>query len=149
MQRDEYGVRLSASDLMRFAGCAHATRLDLGRLDGHGSAPAADSADAALLQRHGDAHEARHLARLRAAGRSSRIRAAPERAGPWRRVVVLRSDRHKSEEEAISQARIGARDLLPAAKGAASKVTQQADLSPELWRSSSLSQDRFLSAGKV
>jgi uncharacterized protein len=37
--------------------------------DGTGAAPGEDSADAQLLRRHGDAHEARHLARLRAAGR--------------------------------------------------------------------------------
>ncbi len=70
MQRGNQGVLLSASDLMRFAGCAHATTLDLGWLEGKGPAPEEDSADAALLQRHGDAHEARHLARLRAGGRS-------------------------------------------------------------------------------
>ena len=70
MQSSEYGVRLSASDLMRFAGCAHATTLDLAWMRGEGAAPAGDSEDAELLQRHGDAHEARHLARLRAAGRS-------------------------------------------------------------------------------
>ena len=70
MQRGNQGVLLSASDLMRFAGCAHATTLDLGWLKGKGCAPEGDSADAALLQRHGDAHEARHLARLRADGRS-------------------------------------------------------------------------------
>ena len=69
MQRNEYGVLLSASDLMRLAGCAHATTLDLARVTGWGAAPAEDSEDAQLLQRHGDAHEARHLARLRAAGR--------------------------------------------------------------------------------
>jgi uncharacterized protein len=62
MQRDECDVRLSAS-------CAHATTRDLAWLDRCGPAPAEDSADAALLQRHGNAHEARHLARLRAAGR--------------------------------------------------------------------------------
>ena len=66
MQSNECGVHLSASDLMRFAGCAHATTLDLARMK---PAPAGDSEDAELLQRHGDAHEARHLARLRAAGR--------------------------------------------------------------------------------
>jgi uncharacterized protein len=55
---------------MRFAGCAHATTLDLAWMMGRGAAPAGDSEDAELLQRHGDAHEARHLARLRAAGRS-------------------------------------------------------------------------------
>ena len=69
MQRNECGVLLSASDLMRFAGCAHATTLDLAWMMGRGAAPAGDSEDAELLQRHGDAHEARHLARLRAAGR--------------------------------------------------------------------------------
>jgi uncharacterized protein len=71
MQRNESGVvLLSASDLMRFAGCSHATTLDLARLAGRGPAPGEDSEDAELLQRHGDAHEARHLARLKAAGRS-------------------------------------------------------------------------------
>ena len=70
MQRNECGVLLSASDLMRFAGCAHATTLDLAWMMGRGTAPGEDSEDAELLQRHGDAHEARHLARLRAAGRS-------------------------------------------------------------------------------
>ena len=69
MQRNECGVLLSASDLMRFAGCAHATTLDLAWMMGRGAAPGEDSEDAQLLQRHGDAHEARHLARLRAAGR--------------------------------------------------------------------------------
>lgn len=69
MQRTECGVLLSASDLMRFAGCAHATTLDLAWMVGRGTAPGGDSEDAQLLQRHGDAHEARHLARLRAAGR--------------------------------------------------------------------------------
>jgi uncharacterized protein len=55
---------------MRFAGCAHATTLDLAWMMGRGTAPGGDSEDAALLQRHGDAHEARHLARLKRAGRS-------------------------------------------------------------------------------
>ncbi len=68
MQTNEPAVLLSASDLMRFAGCAHATTLDLARMRGTGAVPAADSEDAELLQRHGDAHEARHLARLRGCG---------------------------------------------------------------------------------
>ena len=33
MQRIGEALRLSASDLMRFKGCAHATALDLRRLD--------------------------------------------------------------------------------------------------------------------
>ena len=37
MQRSEYGVLLSASDLMRFAGCAHATTLDLAWMRGTGA----------------------------------------------------------------------------------------------------------------
>ncbi|TIW61832.1 MAG: TM0106 family RecB-like putative nuclease [Mesorhizobium sp.] len=61
---------LSASDLMRFMGCAHATTLDLAYMHGAGPKPREDSEDAALLQRQGDAHEAAHLARLNAAGRS-------------------------------------------------------------------------------
>ena len=69
MQRNECGVLLSASDLMRFAGCAHATTLDLAWMMGRGIPPGEDSEDARLLQRHGDAHEARHLARLKRAGR--------------------------------------------------------------------------------
>ncbi len=60
---------LSASDLMRFMGCAHATTLDLARLRGEGPESREDSEDAALLQKQGDAHEAAHLARLNAAGR--------------------------------------------------------------------------------
>ena len=68
MQRNERGVLLSASDLMRFAGCAHATTLDLAWMMGRGAAPGEDSEDAQLLQRHGDAHEARHLARLKRRG---------------------------------------------------------------------------------
>lgn len=60
----------SATDLMRFTGCAHATQLDLLRLQGKGPEPRADSADAALLQRQGDAHEAGHLERLKAQGLS-------------------------------------------------------------------------------
>ncbi len=62
-------ILLSASDLMRFTGCRHATALDLARLRGEGPEPGADSEDAELLQKMGDAHEAAHLARLKAAGR--------------------------------------------------------------------------------
>ena len=62
-------ILFSATDLMRFMGCAHATTLDLSRLRGEGPDPREDSEDAALLQKQGDAHEAAHLARLGAAGR--------------------------------------------------------------------------------
>ena len=60
---------LSATDLMRFMGCAHATTLDLARMRGTGPEPKADSDDAALLQKQGDAHETAHLNKLKAAGR--------------------------------------------------------------------------------
>jgi uncharacterized protein len=62
-------ILFSATDLMRFMGCAHATTLELSRLRGEGPDPREDSEDAALLQKQGDAHEAAHLARLGAAGR--------------------------------------------------------------------------------
>lgn len=63
-------LRLSASDVMRFQGCAHATTLDLRRLEIGDIEPAADDDEAALLARQGDAHELAYLDRLRAAGRS-------------------------------------------------------------------------------
>jgi predicted RecB family nuclease len=63
------GILFSASDLMRFMGCAHATTLDLARLRGQGPEPREDGADAALLQKLGDAHEAAHVGRLNAGGR--------------------------------------------------------------------------------
>ncbi|TAZ88216.1 TM0106 family RecB-like putative nuclease [Rhizobium ruizarguesonis] len=63
-------ILFSASDLMRFMGCAHAITLDLAYLRGEGPEPREDSEDAALLQKQGDTHEAAHLARLNAAGRN-------------------------------------------------------------------------------
>lgn len=69
MRRDGQALRLSASDLMRFMGCAHATRLDLAFLNGEALKPAADSAESELLQKHGIAHETAHLERLKAAGK--------------------------------------------------------------------------------
>ena len=55
---------------MRFMGCSHATTLDLASMRGGGPKPREDSEDAELLQKQGDAHEAAHLARLKAAGGS-------------------------------------------------------------------------------
>ncbi|MBW0157613.1 TM0106 family RecB-like putative nuclease [Sedimentimonas flavescens] len=60
----------SASDLMRFAGCAHATTMDIARLEGRAPDPREDDAEAALLQEAGDAHEASHLDGLKASGKS-------------------------------------------------------------------------------
>ncbi|WP_198402470.1 TM0106 family RecB-like putative nuclease [Rhodobacter sp. CZR27] len=69
MKRLDTGILLSATDLMRFMGCAHATALDLAHLRGEGPAPREDSEDAQLLQKQGDAHEAAHLGRLKSTGR--------------------------------------------------------------------------------
>jgi len=63
-------LRLSASDLMRFQGCAHASALDLRQLEVGDLAPDEDTAEARLLQRQGDDHEAAYLEALRAEGRS-------------------------------------------------------------------------------
>ncbi|MFN6925018.1 MAG: TM0106 family RecB-like putative nuclease [Tabrizicola sp.] len=63
-------ILFSATDLMRFMGCAHATTLDLMRLRGEGPEPGEDTEDAALLQKHGDAHEAAHLDKLKSAGKA-------------------------------------------------------------------------------
>ncbi|WP_417767417.1 TM0106 family RecB-like putative nuclease [Stappia sp.] len=63
-------IFLSASDLMRFMGCSHATALDLAHMRGTGPEPREDSEDAALLQKQGDAHEAAHLAHLKDIGRT-------------------------------------------------------------------------------
>ena len=68
MQDLEGRVLLSASDLMRFTGCRHATRLDLLRLRGEGPEPKADDEEAKLLQMRGDAHESAHLDALKRAG---------------------------------------------------------------------------------
>ena len=61
-------ILFSATDLMRFIGCAHATVLDLAYMRGEPLTPREDTEDAALLQKQGDAHEAAHLATLKDAG---------------------------------------------------------------------------------
>ena len=70
MKRDNGALRLSASDLMQFMACPHATKLDLLRLNGTGPKEVEDSEDAALLQKRGDAHEAAYLATLKEEGKS-------------------------------------------------------------------------------
>jgi uncharacterized protein len=68
MRKVDGRILLSASDLMRFMGCMHATALDLAYVRGEGPVPRPDSDDAALLQKQGDLHEAAHLAKLKASG---------------------------------------------------------------------------------
>ena len=69
MRKIDGAYRFSASDLMRFKGCPHATALDLRRLEVGDLASDADDEEAALLQAQGDAHERAFLERLRAEGR--------------------------------------------------------------------------------
>ena len=69
MRNLDGNILFSATDLMRFMGCAHATSLDLAYMAGTGPKPREASEDTALLQKQGDAHEAAHLARLHQAGR--------------------------------------------------------------------------------
>lgn len=63
-------IFLSATDLMRFMGCPHATTLDLAHMRGTGPQPGENTEDAALLQKQGDVHEAAHLEHLKEAGRT-------------------------------------------------------------------------------
>jgi predicted RecB family nuclease len=70
MKREGDKIILSASDLMRFQGCRHATTLDLRWLNGErgGVGPAKDDDSAALLQAKGDAHERGFLDEFKAGG---------------------------------------------------------------------------------
>ncbi|WP_192926307.1 hypothetical protein [Microvirga tunisiensis] len=63
-------LRLSASDLMRFKGCRHATTLDLRLIEVGDLEPGEDGAEAELLQKLGDEHELAFLEKLKADGRS-------------------------------------------------------------------------------
>lgn len=70
MQRRSGGQLLfSASDLVNFLGCEHATALDLGNLDQPQSF-SEDEAETQLLQRLGIEHELAFLERLRAEGKT-------------------------------------------------------------------------------
>ena len=70
MRMIDGALRLSASDLMRFKGCRHATTLDLRMMEVRDLEPADDGAEAELLQRQGDAHEFAFLDELKGEGRS-------------------------------------------------------------------------------
>ncbi|MFQ3451759.1 TM0106 family RecB-like putative nuclease [Bradyrhizobium sp. UFLA01-814] len=66
MKIEGQDILLSASDLMRFMGCNHATAMDLRYIRGEPLVPAEDSEDAKILQKQGDDHELRFLSRLKA-----------------------------------------------------------------------------------
>src|SRR5260370_27821264 len=70
MRVEGHDVLLSASDLMRFMSCKHATALDLRYARGEPLVPADDTEDAKILQKQGDDHESRYLAKLKASGLS-------------------------------------------------------------------------------
>jgi uncharacterized protein len=70
MKHNNGNIVLSASDLMRFQGCAHAAALDLRYLNGEHLVPAEDSAGARLIQSKGDAHEHAFLNSLVESGKS-------------------------------------------------------------------------------
>ena len=70
MRKFDGTLLLSASDLTKFMGCEHATRLDLLRLEGNGPEPRADTDDAELLQKYGHEHEEAYLQKLQEDGRS-------------------------------------------------------------------------------
>ena len=69
MRKIDGAMRLSASDLMRFKSCRHATTLDLRLIEVGDLAPSEDGAEAKLLQRQGDEHELTFLDQLRTHGR--------------------------------------------------------------------------------
>lgn len=69
MRQDDYGLRLSASDLTRFVACEHATYRDLLHMRGEGPEPSEASEDAKLVSEHGLAHEKTYLERLQATGK--------------------------------------------------------------------------------
>jgi len=53
MRKIDGAMRLSASDLMRFKGCRHATTLDLRMMEVGDLVPTSDGEEAELLQRQG------------------------------------------------------------------------------------------------
>ncbi|WIA54155.1 TM0106 family RecB-like putative nuclease [Sphingobium sp. WTD-1] len=94
-------LRLSASDLMRFKGCRHATTLDLRLMEIGDVTPAADGDEAVLLQRQGDAHEFAFLEGLRETGRS--IVEIPKDGIPLERSVELTIDAMRDGPDVIFQ----------------------------------------------
>ena len=70
MRHDEGGVRLSASDLIRFAACTHASRLDFDYLNGIGPEPADEDQEARILSELGIQYELKFLQDLEAEGKT-------------------------------------------------------------------------------
>jgi predicted RecB family nuclease len=94
MHKHQGQIRFSASDLVNFLGCRHATFLDLRQL----AAPiklAEDDSTRKLLQQKGLEHERRYLETLRAEGRS--IAEIPDKIELQERVALTR----KAMEEGV------------------------------------------------
>ncbi|PHO01885.1 nuclease [Rhodobacteraceae bacterium 4F10] len=97
-------IRLSASDLMRFMSCAHASALDFQRMNWEGPDPVEDSADAALLQKQGDEHEAAYLQQLIDGGKDV---AVIETDGvPFEQAVAATHEALREGPEAVFQGAI-------------------------------------------
>ncbi len=95
------GLRLSASDLMRFKGCRHATALDLRLVEVGDIVPGQDGEEALLLQRQGDEHELAFLEELRAASRS--IVEIPKDGIPLERSAALTVEAMRAGPDVIFQ----------------------------------------------
>lgn len=90
-------ILFSASDLIRFMGCRHATTLDIAYMRGDGPEPNEDSEEAALLQKQGDAHEVAHLTSLKAQGQ---------------RVIEINRRNLKTDADATRAALISGTDVV-------------------------------------
>ena len=116
----------SASDLANYLDCAHLTALDLLALTHPEAAPArtADSDEAALVQAHGFAHEARYLQHLRESGRQ--VTALPSGTGNLAAAVAATLAAMQRGDEIIYQAALrhdefaGYADFLIRVPGASS-----------------------------
>lgn len=95
------GFRLSASDLMRFKGCRHATALDLRLIEIGDLQPGEDSEEAELLQKQGDEHELAFLEKLKAEGRS--VISIPKDGIPLEESVHLTLEAMKAGPDVIFQ----------------------------------------------
>lgn len=101
MRKIDGALRLSASDLMRFKGCRHATSLDLRLIEVGDVRPGEDAAEALLLQRQGDEHELAFLDQLKESGR--RIVEIPKDGIPLEESVRLTLEAMRDGPDVIFQ----------------------------------------------
>ncbi len=104
MRMQDDGIRLSASDLMRFKGCRHATTLDLRYMEHRDITPAADGDEVELLQRQGDEHEFAYLEELKRSGRS--VVEVPKDGIPLERSVELTREALRAGPDVVFQGAI-------------------------------------------